>query len=84
MTGSSPDRVGLIGVRLDGWGGSLVACVTVGDDQVGEMDAGGLGLFTAALGLGEPWRVIDAVFAEDTGQLDLHVDYPRGIRFAPA
>ena len=62
-------------------GGSLVACVTVGDDQVGEMDTGELGLFTAALGLGEPWRVTDAVFAEDSGRLDLHVDYPRGTWF---
>jgi len=68
--------------RLDGWGGSLDACVTVSDDQVEEMDTGELGLFTAALGLGEPWRVTDAVFAEDTGRLDLHVDYPRGTRFA--
>ena len=39
------------------------------------MDTGELGLFTAALGLGEPWRVTDAVFAEDTGRLDLHVGY---------
>ncbi len=46
------------------------------------MDTGGLGLFTAALGLGEPWRVSGAEFAEDTGRLDLHVDYPRGARFA--
>jgi transposase len=56
--------------------------VTVSDDQVEEMDTGGLGLFTAALGLGEPWRVSGAEFAEDTGRLDLHVDYPRGARFA--
>ena len=45
------------------------------------MDTGELGLFTAALGLGEPWRVTDAVFAEDSGRLDLHVDYPRGTWF---
>ena len=47
-----------------------------------EMDTGELGLFTAALGLGEPWRVTDAVFAEDAGRLDLRVGYPRGTRFA--
>jgi hypothetical protein len=34
-------------------------------------------LFTAALGLGGPWRVTDAEFAEDTGRLDLHVDPAR-------
>ncbi|MGH3905831.1 MAG: ISL3 family transposase [Pseudonocardiaceae bacterium] len=45
------------------------------------MDPDGLGLFTVALGLGEPWRVTDAEFAEDTGRLDLHVDYPRGTWF---
>lgn len=50
----------------------------MGDDQVDGMDAGGLGLFTVALGLGAPWRVCRAEFAEDTGRLDLHVDYPRG------
>ena len=47
-----------------------------------EIDTGELGLFTAALGLGEPWRVTDAVFAEDAGRLDLRVDYPRDTRFA--
>jgi transposase len=51
------------------------------DDQMGQRDTGELALFTAALGLGEPWRVSAAEFAEDTGQLDLHVDYPRGVRF---
>lgn len=51
----------------------------MGDDQVG--GTGELGLFTAALGLGEPWRVSGAEFAEDTGRLDLSVGYPRGTRF---
>ncbi len=46
------------------------------------MDTGGLGLFTTALGLGEPWRVSDAEFAGNAGRLDLQVDYPRGARFA--
>lgn len=53
----------------------------MGGDHVGEVQAHGLGLFTAALGLGEPWRVSGAEFDEDAGQLDLHVDYPRGVRF---
>jgi transposase len=52
------------------------------DDQAAEVDPGRVGLFTAALGLGEPWRVSEAEFAEDAGQLDLHVGYPRGTRFA--
>ncbi|MGH3907353.1 MAG: transposase family protein, partial [Pseudonocardiaceae bacterium] len=46
------------------------------------MQAHGLGLFTAALGLGEPWWVSGAEFVEDTGRLDLQVDYPRGARFS--
>lgn len=41
-----------------------------------------LGLFTVALGLGDPWQVRDANFAEDEGQLDLQVSYRRGARFA--
>lgn len=53
----------------------------MGNDQMGEMGTGELGLFTAALGLGEPWRVSGAEFAEDAGRLDLEVDYPRGVRF---
>jgi transposase len=53
----------------------------MGDDQTGQRDTGELGLFTAALGLGEPWRVSGAEFTEDTGRLDLHVSYPRGTRF---
>jgi transposase len=53
----------------------------MGDDQVGESGTGGLGLFTAALGLGEPWRVSGAEFDEGAGRLDLQVDYPRGARF---
>jgi transposase len=51
------------------------------DDHVGGVEAQGLVLFTAALGLGEPWRVSGAEFDEDAGQLDLLVDYPRGARF---
>ena len=41
----------------------------------------GLELFTAALGLGEPWRVSQAEFDEGSGRLDLRVVFPRGARF---
>jgi transposase len=40
-----------------------------------------LELFTAALGLRQPWRVTRTYFDEDGGQLDLYVDFPRGARF---
>lgn len=43
---------------------------------------GQLALFQAALGIGEPWRVIDATFTADEGRLDLYLDFPRGARFA--
>ena len=39
-------------------------------------------LWTAALGLGAPWRVSGAAFDEESGRLDLEVGYPRGTRFA--
>ncbi|CAN5751695.1 hypothetical protein BH20ACT11_BH20ACT11_08780 [soil metagenome] len=35
-------------------------------------------LFQAALGVAEPWRVVDATFAPEEGRLD----FPRGARFA--
>jgi transposase len=41
----------------------------------------GLELFATALGLGEPWRVSEAVFAEEAGRLDLRLVYRRGARF---
>ncbi|MGH8566740.1 MAG: ISL3 family transposase [Gammaproteobacteria bacterium] len=41
----------------------------------------GLELFTTALGLGEPWQVSAAEFAERAGRLDLQVSYRRGARF---
>jgi transposase len=41
----------------------------------------GLELFTAALGLGESWRVSQAEFAEEPGRLDLPAAYQRGARF---
>jgi hypothetical protein len=38
-----------------------------------------VGLFTAALGLSAPWRVMRTEF--DGAQLDLYLDFPRGARF---
>lgn len=40
-----------------------------------------LGVFQAALGITEPWRVTDARFDPEQGRLDLHIDFPRGARF---
>ena len=39
-------------------------------------------LFQQALGLGEPWRVVDAVFDADRRRLDLRIDFERGATFA--
>jgi hypothetical protein len=41
-----------------------------------------LGLFTAALGLSGPWRVIRTEFDVDAAQLDLYLGCDRGARFA--
>lgn len=38
-------------------------------------------LFTAALGLGEPWRVTSIEFSVEEQRLDLHLDFTRGARF---
>jgi transposase len=40
-----------------------------------------LGLFTAALGLGGPWRVTRSEFDAERTQLDLYLDFDRGVRF---
>jgi transposase len=39
-------------------------------------------LFQLALGLCLPWTVTRSVFDVEAGRLDLHVDFPRGSRFA--
>jgi hypothetical protein len=39
-----------------------------------------LGLFTAALGLGGPWRVTRSEFDAERTQLDLYLDFDRGAR----
>ncbi len=39
-------------------------------------------LFTRALGLGEPWRVVAVDFDEAARSLELHLDFPVGARFA--
>jgi transposase len=41
-----------------------------------------LGLFTAALGLSGPWRVVRSEFDPEATQLDLSLDFPRGAQFA--
>jgi transposase len=41
-----------------------------------------LGVFQAALGIAEPWRVTGAEFDPDEGRLDIHLDFTRGARFA--
>ncbi|MGH3866196.1 MAG: ISL3 family transposase [Pseudonocardiaceae bacterium] len=41
-----------------------------------------LGLFMAVLGLGGPWRVIRSEFDAEAAQLDLYLDFERGVRFA--
>ncbi len=41
-----------------------------------------LEVFQAALGVTEPWRVTDAAFDPGQGRLDVHIDFPRGSRFA--
>ena len=41
-----------------------------------------LELFQAALGIAEPWRVAEASFDPESGRLDLHLDFPKGARFA--
>ena len=39
-------------------------------------------LFRIALGLAQPWTVTEIAFSEDQHQLDLHLDFPKGSRFA--
>ena len=41
-----------------------------------------LGLFTAALGLSKPWRVVRSEFSPEATQLDLSLDFERGAQFA--
>jgi transposase len=41
-----------------------------------------LGLFTAALGLSGPWRVIRTEFDAEAAQLNLYLGFERGARFA--
>ena len=41
-----------------------------------------LGLFTAALGLSGPWRVVRTEFDAEQTQLDLYLDFERGAGFA--
>ncbi len=39
-------------------------------------------LFSLALGLVPPWMVDDVTFKVEDKRLDLHIDFPKGSRFA--
>jgi transposase len=41
-----------------------------------------LTLFTMALGLAKPWQVVEIKFSKEEGRLDLHIDFPKGAKFA--
>jgi len=41
-----------------------------------------LTLFTLALGLSEPWQVVDIQFSKEAGRLDLRIDFPKGAKFS--
>jgi len=38
-------------------------------------------LFTIALGLKKPWKVVDIKFSKDRGRLDLKIDFQKGATF---
>ena len=40
-----------------------------------------VGLFSAALGLEEPWEVVDVRFDAERRRLDLRIDFRKGARF---
>jgi len=40
-----------------------------------------LTLFTTALGLSEPWEVVDIKFSKEEGRLDLRIDFVKGAKF---
>lgn len=40
-----------------------------------------LTLFTLALGLSEPWQVVDIQFSKKSGRLDLKIDFSKGAKF---
>jgi len=40
-----------------------------------------LALFTMALGLVEPWQVVEVKFSKEEGRLDIHIDFPKGAKF---
>jgi len=45
------------------------------------MDASSVALFSAALGLTDPWTVVRVEFSPEQGQLDLWLDFPSGGTF---
>ena len=56
----------------------------IGRDRVYREGMRDTDLFQLALGLQSPWTVTRSEFAVEDGRLDLHVDFPRGSRFACA
>ena len=42
-----------------------------------------VGLFSAALGLEEPWEVVDVQFDPEQRRLDLRIDFGNDARFLP-
>ncbi len=38
-------------------------------------------LFIMALGLLDPWQVVDIRFSQEEGRLDLKIDFPKGAKF---
>ena len=40
-----------------------------------------LSLFTQALGIAKPWRVVDLKFSKEEGRLDLWIDFLKGAKF---
>ena len=47
----------------------------------GDVSMDELSLFTLALGIAKPWRVVDLKFSKEEGRLDLWLDFLKGAKF---
>jgi transposase len=47
----------------------------------GDVSMDELSLFTLALGIAKPWRVVDLKFSKEDGRLDLWLDFLKGAKF---
>jgi transposase len=47
----------------------------------GDVSIDELSLFTRALGIAKPWRVVDLKFSKEQGRLDLWLDFLKGAKF---